>query len=317
MNLKGTVIKSTGVQYWVRLEDTNEILICRIRGKFRLEIERVNNPITVGDWVHVSHEDNTENQGVITEILPRKNYVVRESTSKKHQLHLLASNVDQSLLVATIHSPFVKLGFIDRFILTNETQNIPTILVFNKADIYEDVDIAYFEEIKQMYEKIGYTVFLVSAFHQKSIEPVREALKNKITMISGHSGVGKSSLVNVLQPHLVLETQDLSAHSGKGMHTTTFAEMHALDFGGYIIDTPGIKELGFINLTKQELAHNYKDFFEMSANCRFGADCLHLDEPNCAVKQGLEDGVLHIWRYQSYLSVMEEVQSQKYWQIKK
>lgn len=309
---KGIVVKSTGSWYQVRLED-GDIIDCRIVGKFRLDGIRLTNPVAVGDEVEVQIEEE-EGAGTIRNILPRRNYVVRQSPRKKHDLHLLASNIDQAVVIVTIIQPNLKQGFIDRFLLMTEPYNIPTVVVFNKSDLYGEEELAVFEYLKEIYEAIGYQVLLVSAITGEGTEEFRTLLRDKTTLIGGQSGVGKSTLINNIQPQLDLRIGELSDASGKGQHTTTFAEMHELDFGGYIIDTPGIKTLSFNNLEPMDAAHNFREFFETSEDCRFGGNCLHRDEPGCAVKEAIEEGRISELRYMNYLAILEEIEAQNYWE---
>ncbi|MEZ4959924.1 MAG: ribosome small subunit-dependent GTPase A [Saprospiraceae bacterium] len=308
----GTVIKSTGSWYSVRLGD-GSLLECRIVGKFRLNGVPLTNPIAVGDQVKVVPEG--EGQGLIKQILPRTNYVVRQSPRQKHNLHLLASNIDQAVVVITIVNPNLKQGFIDRYLLMTEPYDIPTILVFNKADLYGEEELAVFGGLKIIYGKIGYDLRLVSAISGEGIEALKALLKDKTTLISGQSGVGKSTLINALQPELDLRSAELSDYSGKGQHTTTFAEMFPLDFGGQIIDTPGIKMLAFNNLTPLDVAHNFREFFEKSGECRFGGQCLHRTEPKCAVRAAIDSGEISELRYMNYLAILDEIENQNYWEI--
>lgn len=312
---EGVVVKSTGSWYNVRLEN-GEMLDCRIIGRFRLDGKKLTNPVAVGDRVQVA-PDQESGKGIIKNILERENYVVRQSPRKKHDLHLLASNVDQAVLIITIVQPMLKQGFIDRFLLMTEPYNIPTTIIFNKADLYTEGDLAVFEALEEIYTRIGYTVLLVSSLTGKNLDQVREVLKDKVTLVSGQSGVGKSSLVNAIQPALELKTTELSDYSGKGQHTTTFAEMHSLDFGGYIIDTPGIKTLSFNHLEPIDIAHNFREFFERSTSCKFGGSCLHRKEPKCAVKAGLESGEVSELRYFNYLTLLGETEEQNYWERNK
>lgn len=313
--LEGRVIKSTGSWYEVALAD-GQVLTCRIVGKFRLEGMRITNPVAVGDLVMVEMEGD-EGQGMIKEVLPRKNYVVRQSPKGKMDIHLMAANIDQAVVIATITQPNLKQGFIDRFLLILEPYEIPGIIVFNKSDLYEEGDMNMYDYLRDIYEPIGYKVLLTSALDGTGLEELREVLKEKITLIGGQSGVGKSSLVNAIQPKLELRTQDLSDFSGKGMHTTTFAEMHRLDFGGAIIDTPGIKSLAFNNLEPQMVAHNFRELFALSDGCRFGGSCLHRNEPGCAVKAAIEEGTISELRYINYLTILQEVEDQNYWERNK
>ncbi|MFK8101923.1 MAG: ribosome small subunit-dependent GTPase A [Saprospiraceae bacterium] len=307
----GIVIKSTGSWYQVLLEDGSEIQ-CRIIGKFRLNGLKLTNPVAVGDAVSVEKEAGGET-GVIRKIGQRQNYVVRQSPRKKHHLHLLASNIDQAVLVITIAQPKLKQGFIDRFLLMTEPHDIPACIVFNKSDVYGEEDLLVFAALKDIYESIGYQTLLVSAKTGDGVEELRKVLKDKTSLVSGQSGVGKSTLINQLQDNLGLRTGDLSDYSGKGQHTTTFAEMFTLDVGGYIIDTPGIKTLAFNNLEPMDVAHNFREFFEFSSECKFG-DCSHRNEPKCAVKAAIEDGTISELRYYNYVQILEEIEDQNYWE---
>lgn len=320
--IKGRVIKSTGSWYNVRRLDNGEVVKCRIVGKFRLGNMNLTNPVAVGDVVEFAIND--EDLGMIKKIAPRVNYVARQSPRKLHDLHLLASNVDQAMLFVTIVEPHLKQGFIDRFLLMTEPQDIRTIIVFNKSDLYDADDMAIFNDMKTIYEKIGYSVLLISAITGEGLEDLKNILKDKITLVSGQSGVGKSSAVNAIQAQLILKTGDISDYSGKGQHTTTFAEMFELDFGGSLIDTPGIKTLAFNNLQPMDVAHNFREFFILSAKCKFGSSCMHRNEPSCAVKAALTDskdsltelGISEL-RYQNYLKILEEIEDINYWQRNK
>ncbi len=289
------------------------MLDCRIVGKFRLEGKKITNPVAVGDQVEVERSD-LEDNGVIRNILPRRNYVVRQSPRRRHDLHLLASNIDQAIVIMTITQPDLKQGFIDRFLLMTEPYEIPAIIVFNKADLYDSGHVGVFEYLREVYEDIGYHALLVSAIDGQGIPELKTLLRDKVSLICGQSGVGKSTLVNAVEPDLELRTQELSGYSGKGQHTTTFAEMYTLGGGGALIDTPGIKSLSFIHLEPMDVAHNFREFFEYSEHCKFGGNCLHRNEPGCAVKAAVEAEELSILRYENYLTILEEVEEQNYWE---
>ncbi len=308
---KGKVIKSTGSWYDVKIED-GSIIPCRIIGKFRLDGQKITNPVAVGDHVEIEMESE-EARGLIKNILPRKNYVVRQSPRKKHYLHLLASNVDQALLIVTIKNPSLKQGFIDRFLLMTEPYNIPTTVVFNKSDLWDEEDEAIFDFLKEVYESIGYPVFNVSATDGHGIDQLKIHLKDKISLVGGQSGVGKSTIINAILPGIELRTDELSDYSGKGQHTTTFAEMFPLPDGGYIIDTPGIKTLSFSHLEPMDVTHNFREIFEASEHCKF-SDCSHRNEPKCAVKASIESGEISELRYANYLQIIDEIEDQNYWE---
>jgi len=309
MAIKGTVIKSTG--NWYQVSQGQKVFQCRIVGKFRLGDKVLTNPVAVGDLVDIELE--ADGNGLIKHIYPRANYITRQSPRQKHHLHLLAANVDQAMVIVTLIQPNFKQGFIDRFVMMTEPQNIPCIIVINKSDLFTETETTLFKELKALYESIGYPVLAVSAIENQGIEEVKNILKNKITFIGGQSGVGKSTLINSLQPNLDLRTMEISDYSGKGTHTTTFAEMHNLDFGGWIIDTPGIKTLSFNNLETMDVAHNFREFFSILGGCKY-ADCLHRDEPGCAVKKAIELGKIHPMRYSNYLAILDEIEDQNYWE---
>lgn len=317
---QGTVIKSTGSWYRVRLNETNEIIDARVAGRFRKLDKQLTNPIAVGDVVHLEIDDDSDEiTGAIRKIEARKNYVVRQSPRKKHQLHLLASNIDQAILIVTMIDPDIKLGFVDRFLLMTEPFNIPTTIVVNKADLYDEEMRDYFGGIAMIYENIGYNVLLVSAESGEGLDTLKNLMQGKRSLLSGQSGVGKSTLVNAVEPGLELRTGEISDYSGKGQHTTTFAEIHQLSFEGEIIDSPGIKNLSFNYLEPRDIAHNFREIFALSDECRFGGSCLHRSEPGCAVKESveMEDGRVSELRYFSYLTLLEETEEQNYWERKK
>lgn len=309
--MEGLIMKSVGSWYSVKTEH-GQVVQARIVGKLRLEDVKTTNPLAVGDKVILDSDVN--NDFVIREVKPRINYVVRQSPRKKHNVHLIASNVDLALLIVTMVEPNLKQGFIDRFLMMTEPYNIPVAIVFNKSDLYSEDDMVFFNYLKTLYTSIGYEVILVSAEKNSNIDLVRTLIKDKVSLISGQSGVGKTSLLNVIAPDLDLRTGELSDYSGKGQHTTTFAEMHELPGGGYIIDTPGIKALAFNNLEVMDVAHNFREFFILSQDCKF-SDCTHRNEPKCAVKEAVNNGEVSELRYNNYLQIIQEIEDQNYWEV--
>ncbi len=298
---KGIVVKSTGSWYIVRMED-GEMAKCRIRGRFRLEGIRTTNPVAVGDCVVV--ETGAE-EGMITGIEPRKNYIIRKSTNLSKESHIIAANVDQALLVVTVNHPVTSTVFIDRFLASAEAYNVPTVIVFNKVDTYGEEDRAMSGALMMIYRKIGYTCLEVSAVTGEQVEAVREVLQGKVTVLSGLSGVGKSTLINRVEPGLDLKTAMISETHDSGKHTTTFAEMFPLTGGGSIIDTPGVRSFGVVDMKKEEISHFFPEIFARAENCRF-YNCTHTHEPGCAVLEAVEAGEISESRYASYLSMMEE-----------
>lgn len=307
---RGVIIKSTGKHYLIKEDGTGEVNLGVIRGKFKLDGFKLTNPVAVGD--RVGYVIDAE-YAVIEQIEDRANYVVRQSPRKKHFLHLLAANVDLAMVIVTIREPMLKQGFIDRFLLMTEPYNIPTAIIFNKSDLWDAGDRSVYEYLHEIYTDIGYQVMHCSALDEDSLGDVRDMLKDKVTLISGQSGVGKSTLINQVIPNLDLRTQDISDYSGKGQHTTTFAEMHAIDDTTSIIDTPGIKTLSYNHLEVMDVAHNFREFFETSKECKF-ADCTHRNEPHCAVKDAIESGAISELRYANYLQILEDIENQNYWE---
>ncbi|KAB7729262.1 ribosome small subunit-dependent GTPase A [Rudanella paleaurantiibacter] len=300
---KGLVIRSTGSWYDIRNED-GHVYQGRLKGKFKIKGLKVTNPIAVGDRVQFEVEDVTENTAVILDIDPRENYIIRQSVHKTAHGHILAANIDQAVMLATLTLPRTSLGFIDRFLVTAEAFRIPTTVVFNKTDILNDEGLGYQQEIMDMYESIGYSCLATSATEGDGVEAFRQLLDHKITLLSGHSGVGKSSLVNAVAPGLNLRTNEVSTFANKGVHTTTFAEMFELAPETFIIDTPGIKELGLVDMAKEEISHYFPEMRDRLNQCRFN-NCLHVNEPGCAVKEAVGEGNIAESRYMSYLSMLD------------
>ncbi|MDX1955076.1 MAG: ribosome small subunit-dependent GTPase A [Chitinophagaceae bacterium] len=305
--IKGVVYRSTGSWYTVK-DASGHFHQARIKGVFKIDDITSTNPLAVGDMVEMERESETENTSVINTIVPRRNYINRQSPRFKNQHHIIAANLDQSILFATLKEPRTSQGFIDRFLVVGEMYHVPSIIVFNKADLYKKKEQEQFEEWKSMYESIGYRLLLISVKEKMGIEPLRALLKDKVSLLSGHSGVGKSSLINELLPELVLRTKEVSGWSGKGLHTTTFAEMFDLPFGGAVIDTPGLRELGIVDLPRQELSHYYPEMRERLGHCRFN-NCLHINEPGCAIKEAVEQGQIYEERYASYFNILNSLAS--------
>ncbi|MEB0262584.1 MULTISPECIES: ribosome small subunit-dependent GTPase A [unclassified Mucilaginibacter] len=297
--MQGLITKSTGSWYQVRSGD--ETIDCRIKGKFRIKGITTTNPLAVGDVVDFDMEPE-QGTGIITNLHQRKNYIIRKSINLSKQAQIIASNLDRALLVVTLASPRTSLGFIDRFLVTAEAYDVPACLIFNKLDLFSEEGLEILADYQAIYENIGYPCYSVSALEGTNIDHVQELLKDKVTLFSGHSGVGKSSLINRLLPDLDLRTHMVSEWSDKGMHTTTFAEMFELPQGGFIIDTPGIRELGVIDIEKEVLSHFFPEMRQRMNQCRFN-NCRHINEPGCAVLQALEDGDISLSRYDSYLSI--------------
>ena len=299
----GRVIKSTGSWYDVR-DDAGMVVSCRLRGKIRLDGLRTTNPVAVGDLVNFEKERDKDTC-VIDKILPRTNVIVRKSVNLSKESHIIAANVDQAILVATIAQPRTSTGFIDRFTVTAEAYHIPTIIVFNKCDIYNEEQNAVAEELMKVYNNIGYQSFMVSAKTGYNCDRLENIMKDKISMFSGHSGVGKSALVNRMDPNLDIRVGEISEVHEKGKHTTTFAQMYELCFGGYIIDTPGIKEFALFDMEKETLAQRFPEMRALMHDCHFN-NCTHLHEPHCAIKDAVEQGIIADWRYENYCNMMDD-----------
>ena len=310
--MRARVYKSTGSWYTVKTEDGN-FSMARIKGIFKIDGITSTNPIAVGDWVNIEVEAGGEEGGMmITGIDERNNYINRQSPANKYQHHIIASNLDQSLLLATLKDPKTSQGFIDRFLVAGEAYHIPSVIIFNKSDIYRKKELDLFEERKEMYESVGYKVILMSLADKTGLEGVEEILRNKTSLLSGHSGVGKSSFINFIVPGLGLKTQDVSGWSGKGIHTTTFAEMYDLPLlNAHIIDTPGIREFGLVDIPRQELSHYFPEMRSRLMNCQFN-NCLHVNEPGCAIKKALNEGKLSFNRYVSYCMMLESIEEKTY-----
>jgi ribosome biogenesis GTPase len=303
--MKGIVYKSTGSWYMVKGED-GHVYQARLKGKFKIKDITSTNPIAVGDDVGFEMEDEAENRTMITDLLPRRNYVNRISPANRRQHHIIASNLDQSLLIATIKEPRTSTGFIDRFLVTCEAFHIPAIIVFNKSDLHEEHETAVYEERKAIYEKVGYRVLLTSVEEEKGLDVLKETLYGKTTLISGHSGVGKSSIINAILEGVNIRTTEVSNWSGKGMHTTTFAEMYDLPEGGRIIDTPGMREFAIADITKDEFSHFFPEMKLRLNQCQFN-NCMHINEPDCAIKKAVLDGEIHEDRYISYCTILDSM----------
>ena len=308
--MKALVYKSTGSWYVVKGDD-GAFYNARIKGKFKIDDITSTNPFAVGDVVDIIKEDTEEGAVVIGNIYERKNYITRQSPHNKNQHHIIASNLDQSLLFATLKDPKTSQGFIDRFLVASEAYHVPAVIVFNKTDLYKKKETEKLAELKEIYEANGYKVIPMSLVQQYGIDEVKKILKDKITLLSGHSGVGKSSFINIVFPELSLKTQDVSGWSGKGLHTTTFAEMFDLPDGGEIIDTPGLREFALVDIEKNELSHYFPEMKALINKCRFN-NCLHVEEPGCAVKQAVDEGKISANRYISYLNILGSIDIKKW-----
>lgn len=308
--MRARIYKSTGSWYVAKAAD-GKLYNARIKGIFKIDEISSTNPIAVGDEVEMVIEDVQEESAMIDRIYDRKNYVARVSPHNKRQHHIIASNLDQSILFATLKDPKTSQGFMDRFLISCESYHIPAIIVFNKADLYKKKEMEKFELLKGIYEDIGYQVVLASVQTGQGVNEVKSLLKDKTTLLSGHSGVGKSTFINAVFPRFNLRTQEVSGWSGKGLHTTTFAEMFDLDGGGQIIDTPGVREFGLVDIPKQELSHFFPEMRVLINDCQFN-NCMHINEPGCAVKAAVNAGTVSIDRYASYLTILDTIEEHLY-----
>lgn len=308
--MKALVYKSTGSWYTLK-DESGRVWNGRMKGVMKLDDITSTNPVAVGDWIQAEIENEGSSTATINEILDRHNYINRQSPRHKHQHHIVAANLDQSLLVATLKEPKTSQGFIDRFLVASEMYHVPAIIAFNKSDLYKSKELDKYEQWKAMYEAIGYKVLLVSAEKEEGLEDLKELLKDKTTLISGHSGVGKSSLLNALFPGMNRKTQDVSGWSGKGQHTTTFAEMFDMPFGGKIIDTPGMREFGLVDISKAELSHYFPEMRDRLNGCQFN-NCLHVNEPGCAIKEAVINEEIHEDRYVSYVGILDSIEEKNY-----
>jgi ribosome biogenesis GTPase / thiamine phosphate phosphatase len=305
---KGLVIKSTGSWYSVK-DETGIRYDCRIKGNLRIKGLKTTNPIAVGDWVDFEFmekdsADQQSNLGLIYRVYERKNYIIRRSQNLSKQAHIIAANIDQAFLIITVNYPVTTATFIDRFLASAEAYRIPVVLVFNKTDRYDQDQLLKMMELTHIYEQIGYACIQVSALQETGIEVLKKMMTDKISVFNGHSGVGKSTLINVIQPGLNLKTKEISDYHETGKHTTTYSELYELDFGAYIIDTPGIKAYGMLEMEAWEISHYFPEIFRISSNCQYN-NCSHTHEPGCAVKEAFQKGEIAESRYISYLGLLE------------
>lgn len=306
--MHGLVIKNTGSWYQVKT-DEGQLIECKIKGNFRLKGIRSTNPVAVGDRVQIVQ--NQEGTAFISEIEDRRNYIIRRASNLSKQSHILAANLDQCMLIITVNYPETTTIFIDRFLATAEAYRIPVKLIFNKIDVYDEDDTRYQDALIHLYTHIGYSCFKVSAKESIGIETLKKELAGKVTLLSGHSGVGKSTLINALLPGTETKTGAISSYHNKGMHTTTFSEMFPVEENGYIIDTPGIKGFGTFDMEEEEIGHYFPEIFQTSADCKY-SNCTHRHEPGCAVRRAVEEHLISESRYTSYLNMLEDKEEGKY-----
>ena len=306
--MTGVVIKNTGSWYVVRTDD-GRLFSCKVRGNFRLRGLRTTNPVAVGDHVRfIVGEDET---GLISELLDRRNYIIRKASNLSKQSHILAANVDQVLLLVTIAHPVVSTTFIDRFLAVAEAYRVPVILLFNKTDLYAEEEMQQMQSLVSLYRSLGYQCLPCSVLKGEGLDELQSLLRDRVTLLSGNSGVGKSTLLNYLIPGLDVRTEAISLSHDSGQHTTTFSEMFTLPFGGEVIDTPGIKGFGTFDIEREELSHYFREIFQIGQQCRF-QDCTHTHEPGCAVRQALEEGRIATSRFTSYLSMLDDKEEDRY-----
>lgn len=306
--MRGLVIKNTGSWYLVKTDD-GRYVECKIKGNFRLKGIKSTNPVVVGDYVQIV--DNNDNAAFITEIEDRKNYIVRRASNLSKQSHILAANLDQCMLIVTVNYPETSTTFIDRFLASAEAYRVPVKLIFNKVDRYSQEEVNYMDALINLYTNIGYECFKISAKENIGLDEINRELNGKVTLLSGNSGVGKSTLINAMLPEESQKTREISVMHNKGMHTTTYSEMFPVDGEGYIIDTPGIKGFGSFDMDEEEMSHYFKEIFKFSADCKYG-NCTHRHEPGCAVIKAVEDHYISQSRYNSYLNMLEDKEEGKY-----
>ncbi len=305
---QGVVIKSTGSRYRVLFRE-GEIIECNIKGKFRVKGIRTTNPVAVGDNVLFEFEESRRS-GIISEVLERKNYILRKSTNLSKESQIIAANIDQVFLMITVIFPETPVEFIDRFLITAEAYRIPAHIIINKTDLYGPEENERMEYLISVYNRIGYQCFRLSVINNTGTSSIKEKMKERVSLLAGNSGVGKSSLLNIFDPSLNLKTEKVSEYHRQGKHITTFPEMHRMPFGGFVIDSPGIRGFGVVDMEKNEIYHFFPEIFRISRNCRF-YNCLHLDEPGCAVRDAVQEGIIDALRYRSYVNILED-ENRKY-----
>ncbi len=306
--MTGLVVKNTGNSYWVQ-DDSERLIECKIKGNFRLKGIRSTNPIAIGD--RVKFDEQNDGIAWIYEIVERRNYIIRRASNLSKQSHIIAANLDLAALVVTINYPETSLTFIDRFLTTAEAYRVPACIIFNKTDLYSKEELEYLKAVEYLYNSLGYDTFCISALHAQNTTLLLDYFKGKTVLLSGNSGVGKSTLINSISSKIVAKTAEISAVHNSGVHTTTFSEMHKIDANSWLVDTPGIKGFGTVDMKKEEIGHYFKEFFELSTKCRFN-NCTHIHEPGCAVLEALEKNQIAQSRYQSYLSILEDYTDGKY-----